>query len=33
MPDRIGTLANVEAWLARVGVRPAVVKGMAVPKA
>ncbi len=33
MPERIGTLANVQAWLDRVGARPAVVKGMAVPQA
>ena len=32
MPDRIGELANVQAWLERVGARPAVGAGMAVPR-
>jgi GST-like protein len=32
MPDRIGTLTNVQAWLDRMAARPAVVAGMAVPK-
>jgi len=33
MPDQVGKLARVEAWLGRVGSRPAVQKGMAVPEA
>jgi GSH-dependent disulfide-bond oxidoreductase len=31
MPERLGALANVQAWLDRVGARPAVVTGMAIP--
>jgi len=32
MPDQVGKLARVEAWLERMGARPAVEKGMAVPE-
>jgi GST-like protein len=31
-PDKVAELAQVKAWLDRVGARPAVQKGMAVPK-
>jgi GST-like protein len=32
MPDRIGTLTNVQAWLDRMAARPAVSAGMMVPQ-
>jgi GST-like protein len=32
MPDTVGTHANLAAWLARVGARPAVQRGMSVPE-
>ena len=32
MPDRIGALTNVQAWLDRMAARPGVVAGMAIPK-
>ena len=32
MPEKVGELRNVRAWLDRVGARPAVQRGMAVPK-
>jgi GST-like protein len=32
MPDRIGTLTNVQAWLDRMAARPGVDRGMAIPK-
>jgi len=32
MPEKIGELANVQRWLDRVGARPAVQRGMAIPK-
>lgn len=32
MPDRVGTLTNVQAWLDRMAGRPAVAAGMAVPQ-
>ena len=32
MPERVGELRHVRAWLDRVGARPAVQRGMAVPK-
>ncbi|HJQ84810.1 MAG TPA: glutathione S-transferase N-terminal domain-containing protein [Candidatus Binatia bacterium] len=33
MPEKIGEYGNVGRWLERVGARPAVQRGMAVPKA
>lgn len=32
MPDKIAELGNLQGWLDRVGARPAVERGMAVPK-
>jgi len=32
MPNEIGTLTNVQAWLDRMAARPGVVAGMAIPK-
>jgi GST-like protein len=32
MPDKIAEFPNVRAWLDRVGARPAVQRGMAIPK-
>ena len=32
MPEKIGELGNVRRWLDRMGARPAVQRGMAVPK-
>lgn len=32
MPEKIGELVGVRRWLDAVGARPAVVRGMAVPK-
>ncbi|WP_279602908.1 glutathione binding-like protein [Methylobacterium sp. E-046] len=32
LKDTLGRVPNVHAWLARVGERPAVQRGMAVPK-
>lgn len=32
MPDKIGELGGVQRWLDRVGARPAVQRGMALPK-
>lgn len=31
MPDKVALMSNIAAWLARVGAREAVVRGMAVP--
>jgi GSH-dependent disulfide-bond oxidoreductase len=33
MPEKVGEMTNVKTWLDRVGARPAVQKGMAVPAA
>jgi len=33
MPEKIGELGNVQRWLDRIGARPAVQRGMAVPAA
>jgi GSH-dependent disulfide-bond oxidoreductase len=33
LPEKVGEMTNVKAWLDRVGARPAVQKGMAVPAA
>jgi GST-like protein len=33
MPEKVGEMVNVRRWLDRVGARPAVQRGMAVPKA
>jgi glutathione S-transferase len=33
MPEKIGELGNVSRWLDRVSARPAVQRGMQVPKA
>lgn len=32
MPDKIGALTNVQAWLDRMAARPGVIAGMAIPK-
>ena len=32
MPEKVGELRNVQRWLDTMGARPAVVRGMAVPK-
>jgi GSH-dependent disulfide-bond oxidoreductase len=32
MPEKIGELANVQAWIDRMAARPAVARGMAIPK-
>lgn len=32
MPEKIGELGNVQRWLDAVGARPAVARGMAIPK-
>jgi GST-like protein len=31
MPEKVATMRNVQAWLDRVGARPAVQRGMAIP--
>src|SRR6185369_3874129 len=31
MPEKVGELGNVSRWLDRVGARPAVQRGMAIP--
>jgi GST-like protein len=33
MPEKVGEFGNVKGWLDRVGARPAVQRGMAIPKA
>ncbi|MFN2424915.1 MAG: glutathione S-transferase family protein [Candidatus Binatia bacterium] len=33
MPDKVAAMSGISAWLARVGAREAVVRGMAIPKA
>jgi GST-like protein len=32
MPEKIGELGNVQAWIDRMAARPAVERGMAIPK-
>src|SRR5262249_32562179 len=32
MPEKVGEMTNVQAWLDRMAARPAVQRGMAIPK-